>query len=156
MANILTWFKSKPQEFFSPDEKRRLKEAVQQAELQTSGEIRLFVENKCRYVNALHRAEELFEQLDMFKTEQHNAVLIYIAIKHRQIAIYGDKGIHEKVGTNFWQNEIQTMLHHFNRNDYTDGLCQIITDVGNALKLHFPYNKITDVNELPDDVVFGN
>jgi uncharacterized membrane protein len=152
---MLNWLKRKPKEFFTPDEQRRLKEAVQKAELQTSGEIRLFVESKCNYVNALDRAIELFDKLDMYKTEEHNGVLVYIAIKHRQLAIYGDKGIHEKVGSQFWQNEIKTMVHHFNRNDYTEGLCTIIHDIGNALQQHFPYNKITDVNELPDDVVFG-
>jgi uncharacterized membrane protein len=152
---MFNWFKQKSKDFFTPDEQRRLKEAVQKAELQTSGEIRLFVESKCNYVNALDRAIELFDKLDMYKTEEHNAVLVYIAIKHRQLAIYGDKGIHEKVGNTFWQNEIKQMVHHFNRNDYTEGLCTIINDIGKALKQHFPYNKISDVNELPDDIVFG-
>jgi len=76
--------------------------AIGQAERQTSGEIRVFVESRCRFVNPLDRAAEVFTGLKMDQTAQRNAVLVYVALKDRQLALYGDKGIHEKVGDAFW------------------------------------------------------
>jgi uncharacterized membrane protein len=101
------------------------------------------------------RAQEIFLSLKMTETAQRNAVLVYIAMKDRQLAIYGDEGIHTKVGDAFWNNEVKKMLEQFNGENYTEGLVQIIYDIGEALVTHFPYDGSTDKNELPDEIVFG-
>lgn len=88
----------KRKEFFTGEEKAKMIEAIRVAEKRTSGEIRIFVESRCRYVDPLDRASELFWSLQMDHTLDHNAVLIYLAMKDHQVAIYADKGIHEKVG----------------------------------------------------------
>jgi len=82
-------------------------------------------------------------------------VLVYIAIKDRQLAIFGDKGIHEKVGEVFWNQEVNKIISQFRRVGYADAIVKMILDIGAALKFHFPYDRKTDVNELPDDIVFG-
>ena len=129
--------------------------AVREAEQQTSGEIRVFVESHCKYVDPLDRAADIFWLLKMEKTAARNGVLIYIAIKDRQMALLGDKGIHEKVGEAFWNKTVNTIRSQFTKESYADAITKMITDVGQALKYHFPYNRETDVNELPDDIVFG-
>lgn len=152
---MLNFFKKKPTIFFSDNEKKLIVAAIQQAELNTSGEIRVFIESHCSYVNAIDRAEKIFEKHNMYHTQKRNAVLIYVAIKDKQLAIYGDKGIHEKVGTAFWNERVKEILHFFNENKYAEGIANIVKQIGNALKHHFPYNKDTDVNELSDDILFG-
>jgi uncharacterized membrane protein len=142
-------------DFFSEEEKKQIVTAIGQAEHQTSGEIRLYVESRCRYVEALDRATEVFAILKMGETAAHNAVLIYVAVKDRQLAIFGDYGIHEKVGDDFWRKEVTEILSHFQRAHYADAISKIVHDIGAALKYHFPYDGQTDVNELPDDIVFG-
>ena len=129
-------------------------EAIRSAEMQTSGEIRLFVESKCAYINPVDRAIELFAELNMHQTQDRNGVLLYIAMKDRQLAIFGDQGIHIKIGQAFWENETATILSEFHQHHYTDGICKIITDIGTALKHHFPYEN-ADINELSDGIVFG-
>ncbi|MDT2405363.1 TPM domain-containing protein, partial [Enterococcus avium] len=79
--------------------------AIKEAEHRTSGEIRIYVEGRCYLVNPVHRAMEIFAELRMDKTAERNAVLLYIAMKDRQLAIYGDAGIHDKVGTAFWNDQ---------------------------------------------------
>lgn len=106
-------------------------------------------------VNPVHRAKEIFDSLQMDKTDQRNAVLLYVAMKDRQLAVYGDEGIHNKVGYEFWNAEIKTMLIHFNQQHYSEGLVKIINDIGEVLVAHFPYDNKGDKNELPDDIVFG-
>jgi len=140
---------------FTAAEQEQIVAAIGKAEQQTSGEIRVYVEHRCRYVNALDRAAEVFAGLKMEKTAARNAVLVYIALKSRQLAIYGDKGIHEKVGEAFWNEQVGHIISHFNRSDYAGGIARVVTEIGEALKAHFPYDKGTDTNELPDDIVFG-
>lgn len=145
----------KKQEFFSEEEKQQLVAAIQQAEQQTSGEVRIFVESKCRFVNALDRAAEVFFQLKMHETAERNATLIYVAVKDKQAAVFGDEGIHQKVGAQYWQDVVTKMLLQFRQHNLTQGICQGIADLGEALHYYFPYNKDTDKNELPDELVFG-
>jgi uncharacterized membrane protein len=142
-------------EFFTDEEKQNIVDAVRSAEQRTSGEVRVFVESRCRYVNAIDRAVEIFENLQMQNTEQRNATLVYVAIKDRQLAVFGDEGIHQKVGNEYWANEVIKMINAFNRDNIAEGIRQCVINIGEALALHFPYNRTTDKNELPDDIVFG-
>ena len=106
-------------------------------------------------MDAIDRAAELFFQLQMQKTDDKNAVLVYVAMDDRQLAIFGDEGIHKKVGDEYWNTEVQKMINNFNRNNYAEGISTVVKDIGEALTKHFPYNNDTDKNELPDDIVFG-
>ncbi|HKB44413.1 MAG TPA: TPM domain-containing protein [Chitinophagaceae bacterium] len=148
-------FLRKKKEFFTAAEKRSIIEAISNAEHRTSGEVRVFVESHCRYVDAIDRAAEIFFQLKMEKTDDRNAVLVYMAIKDRQLAVFGDEGIHKKVGDEYWNAEVKKMISIFNKENYAEGICQCVKDIGEALYHHFPYNKDSDKNELPDDIVFG-
>jgi uncharacterized membrane protein len=140
--------------FFILQEENRVVEAIRAAEKRTSGEIRVFIESKCRYVDPIDRAAEVFFGLQMERTRDRNAVLIYVAHQHHQAAIFGDEEIHRKVGTPFWTAEVQKMLVHFTENDFADGLIAVIHDVGEVLSAEFPYEH-GDKNELPDEIVFG-
>ncbi|AEW01380.1 hypothetical protein A4D02_05165 [Niastella koreensis] len=142
-------------EFFSRDEQERIINAIRVAEQQTSGEIRVYTESRCRFVDPLDRAAEVFWGLKMDMTKDRNGVLVYIAMKDRQFAILADQGIHEKVGQAFWNEEVSVMKKHFINALPADAIEAVITDVGQALRMHFPYDRATDKNELPDDLVFG-
>ena len=142
-------------DFFSEEEKKQIVTAIREAEQQTSGEIRVYVESRCRFVDPLDRAAEVFAALKMKETSGHNAVLIYLAVKDRQLAVLGDHAIHEKVGEEFWKKEVIHMLTHFQQDHYADATAKVILDIGAALKYHFPYDRQTDINELPDEIVFG-
>ena len=145
----------KRKEFFTDEEKQSIVDAVRIAEQRTSGEVRVFVESHCRYVNAIDRAVEIFENLQMQRTELRNATLVYVAIKDRQLAVYGDEGIHQKVGNEYWANQVMKMINAFNRDNIAEGIRQCVLNIGEALAMHFPYDRNTDKNELPDDIVFG-
>lgn len=129
--------------------------AIQEAEQRTSGEVRIFVESRCRFVDPLDRAKEIFFELGMDKTKDRNASLVYVAVKDRQVAVFGDEGIHQKVGQKYWEDEVEKMLLYFKQQHLADGIVQCVNDIGEALHTYFPYEKDTDKNELPDDIVFG-
>jgi uncharacterized membrane protein len=152
-VRIFPWQKKK--DFFTQEENKQLVDAIQKAEHQTSGEVRLFVESKCKYVDALDRAQEIFAGLKMHETELRNATLIYVAVKDKQAAVFGDEGIHQKVGEQYWKDVVNKMLLQFRNQKLANGICLGIYELGEALKSHFPYNSDTDKNELPDEIVFG-
>lgn len=142
-------------DFFSNSEKEHIINAIRNAEKNTSGELRVFIESRCRFVDPLDRAAEIFWGLKMDHTEKRNAVLVYIAVKDHQYAIFADAGIHQQLGDTFWNSEVKAMFKHFRNNAISEGVVQVINDVGKALADKFPYDGKTDKNELPDDIVFG-
>jgi uncharacterized membrane protein len=146
-------FKRKP--LFDDAQQQVIVEAIQAAEKCTSGEIRVFVESRCRFVDPLDRAAEVFAGLNMQRTTARNGVLVYVALKDRQLAVLGDQGIHQKVGQEFWNQQVRNILSHFNKADYAGGIASVVTEIGHALEAHFPFDRSTDTNELPDDIVFG-
>jgi len=86
---------------FTIQEKELIKKAILNAELDSSGEIRVHIENHCKG-DVLDRAAYLFEKLEMTKTEQRNGVLFYLAAKDHKFAILGDAGINAVVEEGFW------------------------------------------------------
>lgn len=141
-------------ELLTDAEKQQLVQAIRNAERLTSGEIRVYVESHCKFVDPLDRAQEVFLQLGLEKTRMRNGVLLYIALKDKQYAIAGDKGIHDKVGPSFWKEKAQTMLVHFGKNEVIAGIEAGINEIGKALCTYFPHDG-DDTNELPDDIVIG-
>jgi len=141
-----------PHSFFNAQEQTSLLDAIRDAEINTSGEIRLHIENVCKY-EVLDRAADVFAELDMHKTELRNGVLFYLSIKDRKFAILGDAGINAKVPAGFWDSIREIVLNHFKNNLYAQGLSEGIKKAGVKLSEHFPYSK-NDVNELSNDISF--
>lgn len=150
---LFPWQKPKP--LFTKEENDIIVNAIREAERKTSGEVRVFIESRCKYMEATERAAEIFYKLQMHKTVDRNAALVYIAYKDHQLAVWGDEGIHKKVGNAYWQEEVSKMIANFNANNIVEGIRQCVADIGDALHLHFPYDMDTDKNELPDEIVFG-
>lgn len=140
--------------FFSPEEEQLIVSAIQNAERSTSGEVRVYVESRCSYMDALDRAFELFTELGMHATEERNGVLVYVAIKDHQLAVLGDEGIHRKVGNEYWNTEVMKMIRDFHRDNYAIGIAGCVEDIGKALQQFFPYTD-KDKNELSDEITFG-
>ena len=127
--------------FFSEQEQQAIKQAIEQAEKGTSGDV-------------LDQAAYIFKTLKMHETEQRNGVLIYLAVKNRQFAIIGDAGINARVPEGFWDQIKENMTEHFRNNRFADGLIQGIRQTGEKLVEFFPYLK-NDTNELSDEISFG-
>jgi uncharacterized membrane protein len=151
--SLFSLFKKK--DFFTEEEKLQIIEAIRNAERMTSGEVRIFVESRCSYMDAIDRAKEIFSELKMNKTDDRNAVLVYVALKDKQLAVFGDEGIDSRLGNDYWNAEVKKMITKFNKENYAEGIKEVVKDIGEALTQLFPYNNDTDKNELPDDIVFG-
>ncbi|RXQ97671.1 TPM domain-containing protein [Ancylomarina salipaludis] len=140
--------------FFSKEEQKAIKEAIAEAETNTSGEIRVHIENSCPD-DVMDRAAYIFAKLEMQKTQLRNGVLFYLAIRDHKFAILGDAGINAKVSESFWNHTKEEILGYFKQGEFAKGLSEGIKMAGQQLKTHFPY-QADDVNELSDDISFGD
>lgn len=140
---------------FSKAEEARIVESIRMAERGSSGEIRLYVEDFCLKDHPVEQAAELFQLFGMHHTKDRNAVLIYIAQKSHHFAIWGDSGIHEKVGFQFWEEEKKILKAHFQQDQAADGICKAVKLIGDRLRTHFPADDDHNENELPDEIIYG-
>lgn len=143
----------RPVDHFTKEQQKQIVEAIKQAEHNTSGEIRVHIEDTCK-IDVLDRAADVFAMLKMHKTELRNGVLFYLSVEDRKFAILGDAGINAKVPSNFWESVKETVLEQFKLGNNTEGLVKGILMAGEKLKAHFPFQK-NDVNELSDEISFG-
>ena len=120
------------------------------AEKNTSGEIRVHLEKKTS-LEPIERAREVFQLLKMEQTKDRNGVLIYIAVKSKKFAIFGDDGINAKVATDFWNCTKDIILEHLKAGNNKLALIKGIENAGNQLKKHFPFED-DDTNELPNEI----
>ncbi len=136
------------------EEDRRVVEAIKQAERNTSGEIKVHIENRCKG-DVEERSLVVFNKLKLNETKLRNGVLIYLAVRDHKFAILGDEGINNVVGQGFWNDVKDLMLSHFKENRFAEGLEQGIQRCGEKLKTYFPYQS-DDINEIPDDISYEN
>ena len=140
--------------FLSSDDESAIVQAIQEAEKKTSGEVRVHIEKKCPKKDPIKRAINLFQKLRMHKTDLRNGVIVYVATEDHLLAIWGDEGIHAKVGQEFWENTLITLQKDFKTNQIKNGLTKALLDIGEKLQQHFPYQK-DDKNELDDSISYG-
>jgi uncharacterized membrane protein len=129
----------------------RVRKAIEEAEKQTSGEIRVSIA-RFFWGRVRPAAERAFKRLEMKRTRQRNGILFFIVPARRRFVVLGDRGIHEKVGQEFWDGIAAAMSADFQKGDFTEGLLRGIETAAQGLAVYFPYDASVDVNELPDDV----
>ena len=155
MWNPFSIFKSNTDTLLSASDKLLLVEAIQAAEKTTSGEIRVYVESRLKKGDALQRATELFFKNKMNATQERNGVLVYVAVLDKKLAIYADQGIYDKVGIEFWSAQVQEMSSFFRKENYVTGMIQVVAAIGKALTANFPFDRVSDTNELSDEIIMG-
>jgi uncharacterized membrane protein len=130
-------------EFLSKLEHERIGQVIRNAESQTSGQIRVYIQRGKLGGDPLIAAQKKFHHLGMHKTKHENAVLIFVAPRAHKFAVIGDKAIHEKCGERLWQRLVDQMREHFKNEKFSHALVEAIEEVGKALAAHFPKNSIS-------------
>jgi uncharacterized membrane protein len=143
---------SNPKTFLTAEETQQLDSAVRQAEKQTSGEIKVVLTRHC-WADLRAKAAQVFKKHGLDKTERRNCAMIMMVLANREFLIYGDEGIHEKVGQDFWDDVRDTMLDKFKEGEFGEGLCVGVQRIGEKLAQFFPY-RADDKDEISDDVAF--
>lgn len=141
------------EDFLTEREEQEIIEAIRIAERKTSGEIRVHIEQKCN-MDIYEHALEVFHYLKMDNTKQQNGVLIYVAVDNKGFVIYGDKGINDIVGSDFWNSTRDKIALQFKNSNFKQGLIDGIKEAGKVLAQYFPW-KHGDHNELDNSISKG-
>jgi uncharacterized membrane protein len=141
-----------PRRFLSEAETAAIHAAIREAEQGTSAEVKVVLARHC-WGSVKRKARRIFGELGLDRTEQRNCVLLLLVVSNREFLIYGDQGIHEKVGQRFWDDVGRQMLDSFRREEFGDGICQGVRRVGEKLAEHFPHQR-DDVDEVSNEIVY--
>ena len=144
---------SKTEDFLTPEEEQEIVQAIVVAEKNTSGEIRVHIEETSEKP-PIERAKEVFSSLEMHKTEAKNGVLFYVGVANKGFAILGDEGINNVVESDFWDCTKDVVLENFKNKEFKKGLVEGILRAGEKLKHYFPYQS-DDTNELSNEISKG-
>ncbi len=143
----------KAKDFLDEHAEKQLLDAIRKAEMLTSGEIRVHLEDRCKG-DAVVAASSVFHRLKMNETVLHNGILFYLALVDKKFAVYADEGLYQRVPRDFWENIVKEMQEKFTQAKFLEGLCLGIGRAGTALTEHFPRLN-NDRNELDDEISIG-
>lgn len=129
----------------------KIVEAIRNAELLTSGEIRVYIAKHCKE-DPLEKASRVFQKLKMHNTALRNAVLILVCPTDHKAAILGDKGINRVITSDFWDSTLNELITYCSKDLITDGICKAVDKVGNLIKQEYPYHE-GDINELDNEII---
>lgn len=141
-------------DFLTDSQEQQIIAAIQKVEQQTSGEVRVHLEQTCAG-EPLERASVIFHELGMDETQLQNGVLIYIATEDHKAAVYAGKGIHTQVEEDFWSDVLEILIAHFKKQEYEEGIEEAVLTVGAKLKELYPYQE-GQTNELSNEISYNN
>lgn len=134
-------------------DREKVKAAIEEAERRTSGEICVSVA-PLFWGSVEKAAHKAFARMGMTHTRERNGVLFFVVPSRRKFVVLGDRGIHQKVGQDFWNRVAAILSEKFREGDFTGGLLKGIEEVGLQLSTHFPYES-GDRNELSNELDFS-
>ena len=144
---------AKTEAYLSKEDEQEIVQAIVSAEKNTSGEIRVHIEERSEKA-PLDRAQEVFLELHMNETKDRNGVLFYVCVADKKFAIIGDEGIDKVVESDFWDCTKDIVISNFKEANFKNGLVEGILRAGDRLKKYFPYQS-DDVNELSNEISKG-
>ncbi len=127
-------------------------DAIAAAELKTSGEIRVHISQRFFDFNPLKSARYVFFQLGMFETEAHNGILIYLNIRKKKAAIFGDEAIYKKIEQAQWDELLAQLIQNLRTTHYENALAKCVLEMGDILAKYFPAHHSKNRDELSNDV----
>ncbi len=112
--------------------------AIRNAQARTTGEIRVHLSRSWLDRDVFNRASKIFVRFGMGKTRHQNAVLIYLNLRKKTFAILGDRGIHEKVGQNYWKELSRHLAEDLASTHFENALATAVLTIGATLEKYFP------------------
>jgi uncharacterized membrane protein len=139
--------------FFTDHESKTIVDAIRDIETSTVGELRVHIEDLCPGT-PMDRAVDIFNKLEMYRTDHKTGILIYVATEDHKLSIIGDKGIYDVLGNNYWHQIMDGMKSKFVSDSIFAGVLHGVEEVGKKLKVHFPEKRKPD-NELSNEISYG-
>lgn len=95
------------------------------------------------------RSRQLFLDQGVTETRDRSGVLLFLSETERRVELLADRGIHERVGSEQWQQLVTDVVAAIRGGKAVAGLERAVDAIGERLAQHFPPAP-DDTNELPD------
>ncbi len=92
-----------------------------------------------------------FVTLGLTETKDRTGILIFISELEHRVVVLADKGIHEKVGKEYWGRHVAQIRDGIRAGKGYEALIGVLDEMGRSLKQYFP-RAIDDKNELSNVV----
>ncbi len=113
---------------------------------------RIFISAEDMAIEVEEEAIKSFFAERLYKTKEENGILLFVSVFEKKTWILADHGINEKIDPSQWQGIINTLTEAIANGERCDGLCHAITQTGNILAEHFPYQR-NDTDELHNLII---
>lgn len=156
----LFYFKSS-KSVINPSQAQQIADAIRDAEQGHRGEIQVIIEGSLPNAvafehNCQQRAEQLFAEYRVWDTEYNSGVLIYLNLCEHDVEIVADRAIHQAVTADYWQTVCQSMLPFFKKNQFAEGICQAVAQLGLTLHDFYQARLNTAHHDADDQDPQGN
>ncbi len=141
---------------FPADAQRALQQAVHDGEARHRGEIRVVIESSLPVGHAWAgtsdraRARALFSALEVWNTEDHTGVLLYINLADHAVELLADRGIDARVGPDTWRAVCGRLTQGLARDLSVKPVLAAVAEIHDLLATHFPTDGRDNPNELDD------
>ncbi|MGO4305322.1 TPM domain-containing protein [Cupriavidus sp. RAF12] len=141
---------------FPTEAQHQLQVAVHTGEQHHRGEVRVVieaslpVEHAWRGVTPRERARALFGALEVWNTEDHSGVLLYINLADHAIEILADRGIDARVSPGAWTGICTDLADGLARDLSVRPVLVAVSRIHALLTEHFPSGDGYNPNELDD------
>lgn len=113
--------------------------------------VRLLMGEKKLSAEVDEAAFAAFARNGLHHTQEETGILIFVSLLEHRVEILADRGIHAKVGEDFWKIEVQKIVLGIREGRAAEALAAVIREMGEKLREHFPAGE-RDRNELSDEV----
>ena len=138
--------------FLTSSEEQEVVQAIHDAELRTTGEIRVIITSKWIF-RLQHYAWKAFHRLGMTNTAARNGALIVVMARRRRFVVIGDQGLAEKVEPSYWENIASIMSAKLKDGQRSDALISAINLLTETLAQHWPADG-KNPDELPNEIAY--
>lgn len=148
--------KSVARRAFPADAQHQLQVAVHAGEQHHRGEVRVVIEASLPWelawqgVTPRERARALFGSLEVWNTEDHSGVLLYINIADHAVELLADRGIDACVSTRVWSQICDDLTRGLHESLSVRPVLDAVARMHALLIEHFPSGDGYNPNELED------
>jgi len=141
---------------FPASAQQQLHDAVHAGEARHRGEIRVVIESSLPLGHAWGgttpraRARALFGALEVWNTEEHTGVLLYINLADHAVELLADRGIDASVGANTWRAVCDELVQGLAKDLSVGPVLEAVASIHDLLATHFPSDGGRNPNELDD------
>lgn len=111
-----------------------------------------FLPKRYRHQKAWDNAYKNFHNLGLNKTKTKAAIMFYVSLDEKYVAIITDSAIKAKLDDRYWEEIVAFFIKDVKEDKLADGYIRAIGSCGKILIEKFPIKK-DDINELSNEVI---